>query len=317
MTRDEVRELVEASECLRASTQRLQAVMERQRLEDRARRPRADRVRGSRVGRLLARPSRTLRGGRRCQLNSAAPFTRRPVATACNGSMSTACAVANPASHPSRAQARGSRTSSGNVMRGETPAPSPLTLSEFVDEYLEQHVAEANTIRALSDRLKLATAGIPVKPRSTEREHGLGEVRVNRLDVRTVAAWRRRLPDGSAWHAHKALRQVLAYAVRAKLTTETLPGSSRTPSRSAGRFPPSARGMSSAGWPTSYHQSEGRSPSSPAPGCVPRSGLRSSGGTSTRKPGCSMCGASTPTAAFATTGSSRAPFVASRCVRGP
>jgi integrase len=32
----------------------------------------------------------------------------------------------------------------------------------------------------------------------------------------------RRLPDGSAWHAHKALRQVLAYAVRAKLVTENV-----------------------------------------------------------------------------------------------
>ena len=107
-------------------------------------------------------------------------------------------------------------------MRGETPTPSPLTLSELAEEYLAQHVAEENTIRALRDRLKLATAGIPVKPRAPEREHGLGEIRVDRLDVRTVAAWRRRLPEGSAWHAHKALRQVLAYAVRAKLASENV-----------------------------------------------------------------------------------------------
>ena len=107
-------------------------------------------------------------------------------------------------------------------MRGETPAPSPLTLAELVDEYLSQHVAEANTIRALRDRLKLATDGIPVKPRSSEREHGLGAICVDRLDARTVGAWRRRLPEGSAWHAHKALRQVLAYAVRAKLTSENV-----------------------------------------------------------------------------------------------
>ena len=46
-------------------------------------------------------------------------------------------------------------------MRGETPAPSPLTLRELVDEYLAQHVAEANTIQALRDRLKLAAEGIP------------------------------------------------------------------------------------------------------------------------------------------------------------
>ena len=56
-----------------------------------------------------------------------------------------------------------------------------------------------------------------MKPRAAEREHGLGDIRVDRLDARTVGAWRKRLPDGSAWHAHKALRQVLSYAVRAKL----------------------------------------------------------------------------------------------------
>lgn len=76
--------------------------------------------------------------------------------------------------------------------------------------------------RALADRLKLATDGIPVKPRAREREHGLGTVRIDRLDARTVGAWRRRLPEGSAWHAHKALRQVLSYAVRSKLIAENV-----------------------------------------------------------------------------------------------
>jgi hypothetical protein len=106
--------------------------------------------------------------------------------------------------------------------RGETPSPAPLTLSELADEYLEQHVAEANTIRALRGRLKLAIDGIPVKPRAAEREHGLGDIRVDRLDARTVGAWRRRLPEGSAWHAHKALRQVLSYAVRTRLVAENV-----------------------------------------------------------------------------------------------
>lgn len=106
--------------------------------------------------------------------------------------------------------------------RGESPSPTPLTLAELVDEYLDQHVAEANTIRALRDRLKLATDGIPVEPRASEREHGLGEIRVDRLDGRTVGAWRKRLPEGSAWHAHKALRQVLSYAVRTKLVAENV-----------------------------------------------------------------------------------------------
>ena len=107
-------------------------------------------------------------------------------------------------------------------MRGELASPTPLILAELVDEYLEQHVAEANTIRALRDRLKLATDGIPVKPRAKAREHGLGMIRVDRLDARTVGAWRKRLPDGSAWHAHKALRQVLGYAVRAKVVAENV-----------------------------------------------------------------------------------------------
>lgn len=107
-------------------------------------------------------------------------------------------------------------------MRGETIAPSPMTLAELVHEYLEQHVAEQNTISTLRNRLKLATAGIPVKARAAEREHGLGGIRVDRLDARTVGAWRKRLPEGSAWHAHKALRQVLAYAVRSKLVAENV-----------------------------------------------------------------------------------------------
>jgi hypothetical protein len=37
--------------------------------------------------------------------------------------------------------------------------------------------AEPNTIRALRERLRYATVGIPVKPRSTEREHALGDNR--------------------------------------------------------------------------------------------------------------------------------------------
>ena len=107
-------------------------------------------------------------------------------------------------------------------MRGEIIVPSPMTLSELVGEYLAQHVAEANTIGALGDRLKLATEGIPAKPRAKDRKHALGEIRVDRLDARTVGAWRKRLPEGSAWHAHKALRQVLGYAVRSKLVSENV-----------------------------------------------------------------------------------------------
>ena len=71
---------------------------------------------------------------------------------------------------------------------GETPAPSPLTLAELVDEYLDQHVAEANTIRGLRDRLRLATEGIPVTPR---RHKLAGDGTEERLDeAREIPNWK-------------------------------------------------------------------------------------------------------------------------------
>jgi integrase len=76
----------------------------------------------------------------------------------------------------------------------------PITLGELVDEYVAQHIAEANTIATLTARLKHA-------------KDTFGDVRVDRLYVREIAAWRKKLPAGSAWHIMKALRQVLHYAV--------------------------------------------------------------------------------------------------------
>jgi integrase len=84
-----------------------------------------------------------------------------------------------------------------------------VTLQELVDEFLEQHVAEANTIATLRARVRYAT-------------DAFGSVRVDRLQAREVGAWRRRLPERSAWHIHKALRQVLHYAVRIKLVDENV-----------------------------------------------------------------------------------------------
>ena len=105
----------------------------------------------------------------------------------------------------------------------------PITLAELADEFLDQHVAEANTIQALRDRLKLAVDGVPVKPRAKEREHALGKVRVDRLEARTVGAWRKRLSDGSAWAAHKALRQLLAYAVSEGLVADNVAKTVKNP----------------------------------------------------------------------------------------
>jgi len=81
------------------------------------------------------------------------------------------------------------------------------TLQELVDEYVGQHVGEENTKRTLRERLKYAT-------------DAWGELRIDRLNARDIAAWRARLPERSAWGIHKALRAVLNYAVRVELLTK-------------------------------------------------------------------------------------------------
>ncbi|HEX2111996.1 MAG TPA: tyrosine-type recombinase/integrase [Gaiellaceae bacterium] len=82
-----------------------------------------------------------------------------------------------------------------------------VTLAQLVDEYLAQHIAEENTLRTLRERLKYAT-------------DVFGDVPIERLLVNEIAAWRNRLPAKSAWGIHKALRQVLNYAVRARMLDE-------------------------------------------------------------------------------------------------
>ncbi len=83
------------------------------------------------------------------------------------------------------------------------------TLTELVAEYLEQHAAEENTLRTLRERMKYAT-------------QTFGDTRVDRLDPQAIGAWRKRLPERSAWAIHKALRQVLHDAVRVKLLDENI-----------------------------------------------------------------------------------------------
>ena len=72
-----------------------------------------------------------------------------------------------------------------------------------------------------------------------------GDTRVDRLDPQAIGAWRKRLPERSAWAIHKALRQVLHYAVRVKLSTRTSPFWCRTRSRNGARCWRSRR------WPSS------------------------------------------------------------------
>jgi integrase len=85
--------------------------------------------------------------------------------------------------------------------RNGSQARQDITVHALVDEYLEQHIAEDNTIATLTFRLKHVTSAF-------------GDRRLDRLHVPEVAAWRKKLPEGSAWHIHKAMRQLLHYAVR-------------------------------------------------------------------------------------------------------
>ena len=108
------------------------------------------------------------------------------------------------------------------LRRGEHSAlrrRNPPTLGELVDEYLGQHNAEKTTLKGLRDRLKYATNGPKL-----DGQGGFADIRIDRLDPASIGAWRKRLPERSAWGIHKALRQVLNYAVRIKLLDENVAG---------------------------------------------------------------------------------------------
>jgi hypothetical protein len=68
----------------------------------------------------------------------------------------------------------------------------------------------------------LVAGGYATEGPKLDGQGGWQDVRVDRLTVTEIGAWRRRLPDRSAWAIHKALRQLLHYAVRAKLLDENV-----------------------------------------------------------------------------------------------
>jgi integrase len=80
------------------------------------------------------------------------------------------------------------------------PARRVLTVGELVDEYLDQHVCEPNSMTTLRARLRYF-------------QRSFGSKRLDRLTVPELASWRKRLPPGSAHRILKCARQVLAYAV--------------------------------------------------------------------------------------------------------
>src|SRR5436309_13886662 len=80
------------------------------------------------------------------------------------------------------------------------PVRRDLTVQELVDEFLEQYDREPGSVATLTANLKHVTAKF-------------GDKRIDRLPVSELKAWPRRLSPGSRWHAVKAFRQVLNYAV--------------------------------------------------------------------------------------------------------
>ena len=84
--------------------------------------------------------------------------------------------------------------------RQTTPDEFTWNLAELCEEWLSVHSAERTTLDGYRARLVSARAKF-------------GKLRIDRLDPTEIGRWRRTLPERSAHAYHKALRQVLAYAV--------------------------------------------------------------------------------------------------------
>lgn len=104
-------------------------------------------------------------------------------------------------------------------MRGETPAPSPLTLAEFSDRFLERYAADRSpsTVKSLRWRL--------VRPL---RE--FGDVQLPDLRTGELATWEASLPPRFRHDVVRALRMVLDAAV----AWEYLP---KNPAKATGKNP--------------------------------------------------------------------------------
>jgi integrase len=95
------------------------------------------------------------------------------------------------------------------IRRGETIAVRRTipTFDQLADEYLDQHGGQDNTLHGLRAWLT-----------SSRREWG--DVRVDKITAADIARWRREQPERSAWHYHRAVKQVLGYGVRTKQLAE-------------------------------------------------------------------------------------------------
>jgi integrase len=90
---------------------------------------------------------------------------------------------------------------------GPNGRAATVTLTEWVEEYLETHPGERVTIAKLRWLLGKATVA-------------LGDVRVADLSPEAICAWRLTVPEGHRFEATQALRQVLNRAVAWKLIDE-------------------------------------------------------------------------------------------------
>jgi integrase len=106
-------------------------------------------------------------------------------------------------------------------LRGETASLPDLTLSEFVDLYLDRHAAvvRPGTIRVLRERLGYATRAYRDE-RLSALESMSGE----------LADWRKKLPERTRYGIVSALRQTLGAAVRWHYIAEN-------PAKAAGKNP--------------------------------------------------------------------------------
>ena len=118
---------------------------------------------------------------------------------------------AGPSGQPtSEALASRSSTKSGRCSSPDTRALSDVLTEEFFAQYnaepntIATNISCASTLRALS-----------------------GDVRVDRLHVPAIAAWRKQLPLGSSYGIHKVLKQILNYAKDCGYVSENQPSKIR------------------------------------------------------------------------------------------
>jgi integrase len=104
------------------------------------------------------------------------------------------------------------------LRRGDLAAVSRRqmpTLGELFEEFIGQHAAEDSTLDSLRKRIRYALDGPKL-----DGQGGWRNLPIDRLQPHEIGAWRKRLPERSAFGIVKTLRQVLHYAVRAKLLDE-------------------------------------------------------------------------------------------------